>query len=193
MVVIGGWGNTTGSSNDGQGTDPWVNGMLLFDMTALTWSANYDAGAPAYVRADALNSSLNGQVEPSDGWAANPGLQAIFTLHSASSTTTASPTPTPTPKTDVGAIAGGVVGGVVALLLVSLLAWWLLRRRRRSRDNLHGSEKGLMAHELEDTQQDPERPQEMPANVPVELDSRHVYRDDPSKGPEPDVAPDRPS
>jgi len=42
--------------------------------------------------------------------------------------------PDPTAKTNVGAIAGGVVGGVGALVGIVLGVWWLLKRKRKVRE-----------------------------------------------------------
>jgi hypothetical protein len=56
------------------------------------------------------------------------GLSSLFQP----SNSTANPTITSAPdaqKSNVGAIAGGVVGGVVALIFLAVLVWFLRRRR----------------------------------------------------------------
>lgn len=55
---------------------------------------------------------------------------------STGTSTTATATATSDPDeddggTNVGAIAGGVVGGVAGLAIIGAAAWWFLRKRRR--------------------------------------------------------------
>lgn len=48
VLVIGGYG---GNWTD---PDPATNGLMLFDMTTLTWKDSYDANAGEYERAQYL-------------------------------------------------------------------------------------------------------------------------------------------
>lgn len=47
MLVIG--GRNPSSSHWNTDTDPWLNGLGIFDITALEWSTYYNATAPPYV------------------------------------------------------------------------------------------------------------------------------------------------
>lgn len=58
MVVVGGWGASQNISDEDRDQDPYPNGIGLFDMTALTWSGNYNANAAAYERPAVLATSL---------------------------------------------------------------------------------------------------------------------------------------
>ncbi|KAJ6562309.1 hypothetical protein B0H19DRAFT_95632 [Mycena capillaripes] len=62
----------------------------------------------------------------------SPPTSSSSSQSSSSSSPSQTSPPNPVPKhTNVGAIAGGVVGGLVVIVL-ALLAWWYLRRRRTS-------------------------------------------------------------
>jgi len=52
MISFGGWDPTS----SGFGTDPWVRGLQVFDLTRLTWSGNYDVNAAAYVKSDLVSN-----------------------------------------------------------------------------------------------------------------------------------------
>jgi len=72
------------------------------------------------------------------------GLDAITLLRAGTAdlppTTSSQPTGTNLPQntgtssSNVGAIAGGVVGGIIAALAILLLAWFILRRKRNNKD-----------------------------------------------------------
>ena len=119
--------------------DPWLQGLAIFDLTAMQWKEEYDPAAAPYVTPDAVKAYYQRNGRGPASWS-NGVVQAWFT-ETTSNHTESSPTPsTPQPglpgspgssKSNIGAIAGGTVGGVAALVLVALLAFFLLRRRRR--------------------------------------------------------------
>lgn len=56
MVVIGGYNQT---SLKFTGSDPWHEGIGVFDLSALAWSSEYNANASAYTRATTLSAKLS--------------------------------------------------------------------------------------------------------------------------------------
>lgn len=64
-----------------------------------------------------------------------PAYTPSYTLANATSTNanaTTTPAPSSGSSTNVGAIAGGVVGGVVFIAILAILVWFLRRRKRRN-------------------------------------------------------------
>ena len=57
MLVIGGRNPTNSSLYDQQ--DPWINGLGIFDMTALQWTSGYDAKASSYAQPDSIKTSIS--------------------------------------------------------------------------------------------------------------------------------------
>ena len=98
--------------------------MKIFDLTALTWSDNYDSTAKAYVRPEIVDKFYAGNSAYPAAWG-DSAFKDIFN----SSASAIAPGPTPNPpsggskSSNVGAIAGGVVGGVGGLALVVALLW----------------------------------------------------------------------
>lgn len=60
-------------------------------------------------------------------------LTVILVTSTSPATSTPSSTSAPRPDTtNVGAIAGGVVGGVAALALLALAVWWFVLRKKKT-------------------------------------------------------------
>jgi hypothetical protein len=135
--------------------DPWRYGIGILDMTELRWKSGFDHTAPAYARPNLVNRHYESNpAYPSwdsdavqvafaalDGSGAADDLSqnASSTSNAATATTTnigSSNTSTDSSgsgsSTNVGAIAGGVVGGVAALIGL-IVAWFIFTRRRQRR------------------------------------------------------------
>lgn len=56
MVVVGGSVASTSSQLNQVPPDPWEQGLGIFDLTALEWSAGYNASAAAYITSDPVKS-----------------------------------------------------------------------------------------------------------------------------------------
>lgn len=115
--------------------DTWPSSMKIFDLTALTWSDTYNPDATAYVRPDIVDAYYNDTAN--SGFPSTWGDDALKSIFESSAATTApKATSTPTPgsgsKTNVGAIAGGVVGGVVVAALAGFLLFWFCWRKRKT-------------------------------------------------------------
>lgn len=136
--------NNTKTTEMMNATDPFILGIKVFDMTALTWTNVYNPGAAPYtLPAPIADIYANGIQGPSE-WNSEALKQIFFSSNNSTSNTT-NPAPTTAAespgsapankKSNIGAIAGGVVGGVAGLLIIAGLAFWLLKRRKRTRDN----------------------------------------------------------
>jgi hypothetical protein len=130
MISIGGV-----TQNNYNATDPWVNTLGIFDMTALTWGFNYDAGTAAYsLPQNIVDYYANSSNRYPASWS-DPALKTIFetvaTTTTPANSTISTPPPSSSPNSNTGAIAGGVVGGVVAIAVAGILAFFIRRRRNR--------------------------------------------------------------
>ena len=131
--------------------DPWLQGLGIFDLTAMEWKEEYDPTAAPYVTPDAVKAHYQRNGRGPASWT-NDIVQAWFTettsSHTASSNHTdssnhrdSSSTPSiaqsggsglpGSSKSNIGAIAGGTVGGVVAFTFITLGALFLMRCHRR--------------------------------------------------------------
>ena len=130
--------------------DPWLQGIGIFDLTAMEWKEEYDPAAAPYVTPDAVKAFYQRNGRGPASWS-NSVVQAWFTEttsnHTDPNSTSLTPqpgSPTPQPglpgsprssKYNISAIAGGIIGGAAALALISLLLFFFMRFRRR-RDRL---------------------------------------------------------
>lgn len=135
-LVFGGYNFLNDTSTQFQDTDPWTQGLGVFDMTTLKWKDSYDADAPEYESPQQIQEWYS-STKPTDVKWASDDLKALFQVEGSSwfsengqisaSVTSSSSSGS---STNAGAIAGGVVGGVIGLLLILFIAWALVRRRR---------------------------------------------------------------
>ena len=126
--------------------DPWLQGLGIFDLTAMEWKEEYDPAAAPYVTPDAVKAYYQRNGRGPASWS-NDVVQAWFTEITSNHTDTSSTPSTPHPgfstsqpglpgsprssENNIGAIAGGTVGGAAALALIALIAFFFLRRHRR--------------------------------------------------------------
>ena len=147
--------------------DPWLQGLGIFDLTAMEWKEEYDPAAAPYVTPDAVKAYYQRNGRGPASWS-NDVVQAWFTditsNHTESSSTPSTPqsgSSAPRPglpglsrssENNIGAISGGTVGGAGAFALIALLAFFLLRRhRRRGRLAVPPSDAEYRKPELENT------------------------------------------
>ena len=133
-------------------TDPWANGLGIFDLTALNWTNAYNHTADPYEPSSLVTNYYSSNARYPKSWA-DPALQVIFETNSASTTSsgsspasssTSSDAGTPSNPTSgntgtlssisgpgrTGAIVGGVVGGVVALSIIGAVIFYYKRKQR---------------------------------------------------------------
>ncbi|KAH7342668.1 hypothetical protein BKA65DRAFT_295561 [Rhexocercosporidium sp. MPI-PUGE-AT-0058] len=122
--------------------DPFTQGLAIFDMTTLSWSSGYDAGAAAYEQSDPVKNYYASNSREPANWG-SPTLKELFSVThftNATSTSTSTSGPSssssgsasPPSSSNTGAIAGGVVGGVLGLALIAGLIFFFMRRRKRT-------------------------------------------------------------
>jgi len=139
MITVG--GNVTNLPCDWE-----LRGVALLDLTTIEWGSVFkgeqdDFQVPNQVLG-ATGGSGNGNAtvgEPKQGWT-EPGLKSVFAKSRWTVPTSWALTPEPK-KTNVGAIAGGIVGGVLGLALIAGgLFFWLRSRRKTKTNELHGDD-----------------------------------------------------
>jgi hypothetical protein len=159
VVVVGGIDTTqVGPVSLYQGpfntADRFVNGIAVFDLTTMAFASQYNANPPSYTQSRDLQFFYaNNARQPNFDSSA---LAAVFKTQnftsddssgsgsggsqsgsSGNGTSPASGSSSAPSSTNVGAIAGGVVGGVAALALIGgAIVWFCCRRRRQDRSNL---------------------------------------------------------
>ena len=204
MLSIGGLNpasvNYEAAIND---TDPFWEGMKVFDMTDLKWTNYYNATAAPYIAPSAVAAHYAaGSTYPST-WS-DEDVKSLF-LNPTSNASTPTPTPTqpsstsrsePTqpsssPSRQVGAprlgtskrnshtaaTVGGAVGGVAAVALLGLAIYLLTRRQANGRSHKRKGRK------LPQTYENRELSEVGPAlaheaygqALPYEVDSRYFH------------------
>lgn len=133
MLSIGGFplDKTNKPTSVPESTDPWTNGIGIFDMTEMNWSSSYDASALPYEQSMPVKQYYSSNPEPPT-WN-DPALAGVFAKSSSNSTNKSSSSEHH--GTNTGAIVGGVIGGLAGICAILALALFFLRRKRRqSRD-----------------------------------------------------------
>ena len=133
MLSIGGQ-DPTNQYNNTFTADPFLQGLGIFDLTAMQWSDQYNADAEPYESSAVVKAwyAANG-MSPAT-WD-SPAVQRLFgdTSSTEDADTSASQK---SGSHHTRAIAGGVAGGIAALLLLAGLSiWWLRRRKSKATDN----------------------------------------------------------
>lgn len=195
MLVVGGGNSWLGFPNSLVDPDPWAQGLGIFDLTDMTWSASYDPDAAAYDSPDVVKTWYSqGGLDAVD-WDSD-ALKTLFVGGTNSSNTngngTASTDGTSSANSGgsstgskTGAIVGGVVGGVAALAIIALACWFFIRRRKhkyapaKELDGSTGTQQTGAVYQQQPQgyyQAGPEYEyKEMPAEqAPQELDSHHA-------------------
>lgn len=153
MLVVGGTNGYLGFPTSLTNTDPWKQGLGVFDLTDMTWSSSYDPDAAEYDSPSLVKTWYSQGGLDSVTWASDE-LKTIFVGGTNSSNTNGNGTSSSNSgdgngsgssgsgssssgdsssagsSSNTGAIAGGVVGGVVGLALIALLCWFIARRRK---------------------------------------------------------------
>lgn len=177
MLSIGGY-STTDNNLGYLSTDRFLQGLGIFDLTALQWKSSYNATADAYRTSDVVKAWYRENGTAPAHWddpavrslfekasPANPGSESGTASGSPGTGTSPSPSPPSKPSSHTGAIAAGVVGGVVGLALLAGLIFWFLRSRRRR----GGGREGYSApkEQMPEMEAGKQRPAEMPDSYRV--------------------------
>lgn len=171
LVTVG--GNLT---NIGQ-CDWEKKGIAFLDITSITWGSVFLANSTEYLIPEKLLGATGGVPqgnatikEPPQGWT-DKGLAKVFGVEDK--------------KTNVGAIAGGVVGGVAACAIIAVVLFCLKRRRDRARGphELHNNDLKDTKTELGNNEKikyelhglNENNPVELPGPPPVELNAPREF------------------
>jgi len=171
MLIIGGW-STESNQCDSPNSQGQHNMNLGYNGPSNTLWDKYDPKVSKYFVPTPVVSAIGGG--PTGGATAtkpaswnNPDLSVYFdrvpTFEARAATRTI-PTSTANPsstgkskKTNVGAIAGGVIGGLVVLIVILSLILFCLHRRKKS-----------LKTKEEKTNTQPPPPAELPATSPIQ-------------------------
>ena len=188
MLSIGGLNpsapNNSAAENE---TDPFWEGVKVFDLTALQWTNYFNAAAAPYVAPSAVAAHYAAGSRYPSTWSSKD-LEDLFMLPTSNSSTPFKPSASTSPQLSnpnrvnhTAAVVGGAVGGVAAVALVSLALYLLARKRaneksrRRKQSNPRPTYKNGEPVPIESI---PEARQAFPLEVdsiqalPHELDSR---------------------
>ena len=143
MLSIGGLNPSFATSQDARNdTDPFWEGIKVFDMTALEWTNYYNASAAPYTPPETILHYYGGQLKyPS--WSLS-AVQDLFIIRNSSAS---SPTQTPLQKATEPHLKdtiAGSVGGVGGFLLCLAAFILLMVRRRRKRTRRREEAKGRL-------------------------------------------------
>ena len=146
MMSIGGLNPSFASLPEAlNDTDPFWEGIKVFDMTALEWTNYYNASAAPYTPSETILHYYGGQLKyPS--WSF-PAVQDLFVNGNSS---VSGPTPNPLQKATKPHLkdtVAGSVGGVGAFLLCLAGFILLLVRRKRERTRRREEAKGRLPAE----------------------------------------------
>ena len=151
MLSIGGYNpSATSFSAAINDTDPYWEGIKVFDLTALQWTNYYNASAAPYTAPTAVATHYAAGSRYPSAWSSD-GLKHLFVKPETKATTPVEPSaadspqpsppqpspPQPSPPqpgerstTDSGAaVIGGAIGGTAGLLIVGLLLYLLALKR----------------------------------------------------------------
>ncbi|EGO60761.1 hypothetical protein NEUTE1DRAFT_76182 [Neurospora tetrasperma FGSC 2508] len=158
-------------------TDPFPQGIAVFDLATLKITDTYKANRTSYSPASAIQSYYNDKGRKPESGFTNSQLESVFANQNFKATDNSDaslpPTPTnsssPSPSgskdpssntgskssSNAGAIAGGVVGGVAAIAAGIALGYFLARRRTKKKGLLENEEQQVQQQQ----QQQPQSPQ----------------------------------
>ncbi|TLD17207.1 uncharacterized protein PgNI_02255 [Pyricularia grisea] len=115
-------------------SDPWKNGLKVFDMTTLKWSNTYDPDAPAYETPAEIKSWYDAGGRQSVKWD-KPETETLFSQATVEQQPTESD-PGSATSSSLGVIVGSIVGGLAALVIAIGVFIILRRRSRRSKHDM---------------------------------------------------------
>ncbi|KAL2021478.1 hypothetical protein VTK56DRAFT_7111 [Thermocarpiscus australiensis] len=149
ILVLGGVDSTQQQGVNGSDTgvfdtpDPFTQGLAIFDLGQLTWSAAYAANRRMQAPALQVQKYYSAQGrKPAEGFG-SPDLEKVFSIEDFSrpdegaSTSAASHSQ----RNHTGAVVGGVFGGIAAVALTAALVLCVRRRRGERRAGLRSEKR----------------------------------------------------
>ena len=201
MLSIGGLNpSATSLSAAFNDTDPFWEGIKVFDLTALQWTNYYNASAAPYTAPTAVAAHYAAGSRYPSAWSSD-ALESLFVKPETEAAPPIKPSASDSPQPEApsttnskAAVIGGAVGGTAGLVIVGLVLYFLARKRadRKNRkqegskppptyiDGHRDSMKAVpepgqaLAYKADSRQA---LPHEMNSrqNLPHEADSRNLY------------------
>ncbi|KAL8944928.1 MAG: hypothetical protein Q9216_000089 [Gyalolechia sp. 2 TL-2023] len=120
-------------------SDPFAQGLGIFDMETLSWADHYRANAPPYVQSDLVRAFYRDS--PQDGsQLSDVALQNLFQTKNFDSSPPStlgpsanSTTGTESSSSNTASIVGGAVGGTVGLVALAGIGLFFYRRGKRQK------------------------------------------------------------
>ena len=135
MLSIGGLNPSAANKSARHDTDPFWEGVKVFDLTALQWTNYFNATAAPYVAPSAVAAHYAAGSRYPWKWSSKD-LEDLFILPKSNSSTPFEPSTSTSPQLSnpnrlnyTAAVVGGAVGGVAAVALVSVGLYLLARKR----------------------------------------------------------------
>ena len=119
-------------------TDPFWQGVKVFDLTAMQWTNYFNATAAPYLSPSVVSNYYAAGSRYPSAWSSHD-LENLFSQPtqnsstSNSSTTGSPPFKTPNAKDHTASAVGRAVGGASAVILVGLALYLLARKRKNAR------------------------------------------------------------
>ena len=145
MLSIGGLNPSFANSQDARNdTDPFWEGIKVFDMTALEWTNYHNASAAPYTPSEMILSYYGGQ-QKYPSWSLSAVQDLFVNRNSSASSPTLNPLNGAKNPRLKDAIAGSVGGGAFLLCLLAFI--FILVRRKRERFQIREEANGRLAAE----------------------------------------------
>ena len=201
MLSIGGINPTaTSLSAAANDTDPFWEGIKVFDLTALQWTNYYNASAAPYTAPTAVTAHYAAGSRYPSAWSSDD-LESLFVKNKTEAATPVKPSAPDSPQPEApsttnrkAGVLGGAVGGTAGLVIAGLVLYFLARKRanRKNRkregskpppkytdgelDSMEAAPKAGQAHAYEaDSRQALPHEVDSEQNPPHEADSRNLY------------------
>lgn len=139
MLSIGGLNPSAASHTAAiNETDPFWEGMKVFDLTAMQWTNYFNATAAPYLAPSVVAAYYAAGSRYPSAWSSND-LENLFSKPTLNSSTSNTPIPgsppfkTPSGKNHTASAVGGAIGGTSAVVLAGLALYFLAHKRKNAR------------------------------------------------------------
>lgn len=133
MVVVGGVEVHSLPDSTTMRSDPWINGINIFNLSAMRWEDRYESNDTPY-QTPSVVRDWYAEKGPYPSWD-SPAVESLFIKAAAPA-----PIPTSTPSssstspsdrnTNTSAIAGGAIGSHALLVVIASVVYCMLKKRR---------------------------------------------------------------
>lgn len=150
MLSVGGLNPSRASSSVAYtDTDPFWEGIKVFDMTALKWTNYFNANAGPYAPPQAIVNYYNGELKYPK-WSQQE-VEDLFLNSSSKNYVTVSSPSSSQKKITTRAVIGSVVGGLGSIVIGGYIAYTIFRKKRK-KERERSTGKLPSIHETEERQ-----------------------------------------